>query len=37
MIGEWLRTGEKVTIGFPPEKIHAFVYPEEGLKEEIAS
>lgn len=37
MIGEWLRTNEKVIVGFPPEKIHAFAYPEGGLKEEIAS
>jgi iron(III) transport system ATP-binding protein len=37
MTGEWLKTNEKVTIGFPHEKIHAFAYPEEGLKEEITS
>jgi len=35
MIEEWLNTGEKVTIKFPPEKAHIFAYPEAGLREEI--
>ncbi|MEM3442900.1 MAG: TOBE domain-containing protein, partial [Candidatus Bathyarchaeia archaeon] len=32
---EWFNIGEKVTISFPPEKAHVFVYPEAGLREEI--
>jgi len=35
MIGEWLNTGEKVTLSFLPEKAHVFTYPELGLREEI--
>ena len=34
---EWLNTGEKVIVKFPPEKAHLFAYPERGLREEIAS
>ncbi|MGQ9530813.1 MAG: ABC transporter ATP-binding protein [Candidatus Bathycorpusculaceae bacterium] len=33
---EWFNTGEKVTVIFPPEKVHVFKYPEVGLKEETA-
>jgi len=33
---EWFKTGEKVSISFPPEKTHLFPYPDVGLKEEIA-
>jgi len=36
MIGEWLAMNEKVTISFPPETAHLFLYPERGLKEETA-
>jgi len=36
LIGEWLNTGEEVTLSFPPEKAHVFVYPEVGLREEMA-
>jgi len=36
MTGEWFNIGEKVTTSFPPEKAHVFVYPDVGLKEEIA-
>jgi len=36
MIGEWFKTDEKVTVSFPPEKAHMFLYPETGLKEELA-
>lgn len=37
MIGEWLSTGDHVTLSFPPEKAHLFSYPEKGLKEETGS
>jgi ABC-type Fe3+/spermidine/putrescine transport system ATPase subunit len=33
---EWFNMGEKVTVSFPPEKVHVFKYPEVGLREEIA-
>ncbi len=33
---EWFNIGEKVNVSFPPEKAHVFVYPDVGLKEEIA-
>jgi ABC-type Fe3+/spermidine/putrescine transport system ATPase subunit len=33
---EWFGVGEKVVVGFPPEKAHLFAYPGLGLKEEIA-
>jgi iron(III) transport system ATP-binding protein len=36
LIEEWFNTGEKVTTSFPPERAHVFVYPEAGLREEIA-
>jgi len=36
MTEEWLTTGDKLIISFPPEKVHVFAYPEAGLKEEIA-
>jgi ABC-type Fe3+/spermidine/putrescine transport system ATPase subunit len=36
VIGEWLNIGDKVTVGFQPEKAHLFSYPETGLKEEMA-
>jgi len=36
MTGEWFNIGEKVTTSFPPEKAHVFMYPDVGLKEEIA-
>jgi len=36
LIEEWFNTGEKVTVSFPPEKAHVFVYPEVGLREETA-
>jgi spermidine/putrescine transport system ATP-binding protein len=36
MIGEWFNIGEKVTVNFPREKTHVFMYPEAGLKEETA-
>jgi len=36
MTEEWLATGDKLVISFPPEKVHVFAYPESGLKEEIA-
>jgi ABC-type Fe3+/spermidine/putrescine transport system ATPase subunit len=36
MIGEWFNIGEKVTVNFPREKTHVFMYPETGLKEETA-
>jgi len=37
MTGEWSKANERVTVGFPPEKMHVFPYPPGGLKEEIAS
>ena len=36
LIEEWFNTGEKVTVSFSPERAHVFVYPEAGLREEIA-
>ncbi|MEM4701222.1 MAG: TOBE domain-containing protein, partial [Candidatus Bathyarchaeia archaeon] len=33
---EWFNVGEKVTLSFPPENAHLFVYPELGLREELA-
>jgi ABC-type Fe3+/spermidine/putrescine transport system ATPase subunit len=33
---EWFNMGEKVTLSFPPEKVHVFKYPEVGLREETA-
>jgi ABC-type Fe3+/spermidine/putrescine transport system ATPase subunit len=35
LIGEWFNTGEKVTLSFPPDKVHVFAYPEVGLREEM--
>ncbi|MFP3984614.1 MAG: ABC transporter ATP-binding protein [Candidatus Bathyarchaeia archaeon] len=32
---EWLKEGEKITIGFSPEKSHTFLYPEKGLMTEL--
>ncbi len=37
MTDEWSKKDEKVTIGFPADKIHAFAFPSGGLKGEIAS
>ncbi len=36
VIGEWFKLDEKVTVNFQREKAHLFVYPETGLKEELA-
>jgi hypothetical protein len=36
VMDEWFSVDEKVTASFPPEKAHLFVYPEKGLKEEMA-
>jgi len=36
LIGEWLNVGEKVTVSFPQNKAHVFVYPKIGLREELA-
>ena len=33
---EWYSEGETVTVSFPPEKTHLFVYPQAGLKEELS-
>jgi ABC-type Fe3+/spermidine/putrescine transport system ATPase subunit len=33
--GEWLKETEKVTLGFPPEKSHMFLYPPKGLMNEL--
>jgi ABC-type Fe3+/spermidine/putrescine transport system ATPase subunit len=33
---EWFNMGEKVTLSFQPESAHLFVYPEIGLREELA-
>ncbi|MEM3641734.1 MAG: ABC transporter ATP-binding protein [Candidatus Bathyarchaeia archaeon] len=33
---EWFNVGEKVTLSFQPENAHLFVYPEAGLREEMA-
>ena len=32
----WVNVGEEVTITYPLEKAHLFVYPEAGLTEEIS-
>jgi len=32
----WFSVGEKVTVGFPIDKIFVFPYPEKGLREELA-
>jgi hypothetical protein len=36
LMGEWFNIGEKVTVSFQRENAHVFLYPETGLKEEIA-
>ncbi|MGB9853929.1 MAG: ABC transporter ATP-binding protein [Candidatus Bathyarchaeales archaeon] len=36
MACEWFNIGEKVNVSFQPENAHLFVYPEVGLREEIA-
>ena len=33
---KWVEIGEEVTINYPLEKAHLFVYPEAGLTEEIS-
>ena len=33
---EWIDVGKKVTLSFPPEKTHVFLYPVAGLSEEIS-
>ena len=33
---EWLNVGEDITIAYPIEKAHVFLYPPAGLSEEIA-
>jgi ABC-type Fe3+/spermidine/putrescine transport system ATPase subunit len=33
---ERFNIGERVTVAFPPDKVHAFKYPEKGLKEEMS-
>jgi ABC-type Fe3+/spermidine/putrescine transport system ATPase subunit len=33
---EWIKVGEEVTITYPLEKTHLFLYPEAGLTEEIS-
>ena len=33
---EWFNIGENVTVSFQPENAHLFVYPEVGLREEMA-
>jgi ABC-type Fe3+/spermidine/putrescine transport system ATPase subunit len=33
---EWVEIGQKVTITYPLEKAHMFLYPEAGLTEEIS-
>ncbi len=33
---EWFDVGETVTLSFPQEKAHVFLYPEAGLTEEIS-
>lgn len=33
---EQFNIGERVTVAFPPDKVHAFKYPEKGLKEETS-
>ena len=36
MIEEWLKTGQKVFVHFPMDKIYVFPYPSRGLREELA-
>jgi ABC-type Fe3+/spermidine/putrescine transport system ATPase subunit len=36
LICEWFNIGENVTVSFQPENAHLFVYPEVGLREEMA-
>jgi len=36
LLMEWFSAGEKVTVGFPAEKIFVFSYPLKGLREELA-
>ncbi len=36
MIGEWFNMDDKVTVGFAPDKVHIFPYPQAGLREEMA-
>lgn len=36
LIGEWFNIGEQVTVSFPSEKAHIFMYPKIGLREETA-
>ena len=36
MIEEWLKTGQKIYIHFPKDKIYVFPYPSRGLREELA-
>ena len=36
LIEEWFNMGEKVNVSFAPDKAHVFVYPDIGLKEEMA-
>jgi iron(III) transport system ATP-binding protein len=36
MAGKWVKTGERVSVRFPPENAHLFSYPTIGLKEELA-
>jgi iron(III) transport system ATP-binding protein len=33
--GEWFKEGDKVTVGFLPEKSHLFLYPPKGLMTEL--
>jgi hypothetical protein len=33
---KWVEIGEEVTINYPIEKAHLFIYPETGLTEEIS-
>jgi len=33
--GEWLKEDDKITVGFPPEKSHMFLYPPKGLMAEL--
>jgi len=36
LMAEWLDIGEKVTVSFPADKSFVFMYPERGLKRELA-
>jgi len=36
LLTEWFSEGEKVTVGFPVERIFVFPYPKRGLREELA-